>query len=206
MCSLHERRAMVCLVSQKDARWQRGSLLAGLRSTAFSTTRTVTYAPHLPGVPSFWQHGDSSFITPIAGLERVTCSNANAAVLHAPQPSLCLGSEAISVETSPPSCAWLSRIPEPGEPSVSNTSTCTSLCARTSGRRLQRTRGPFYRTISGVRLCWELEEPKGFLLDRALCGGWSPGMSKGVRSKWRRMSKVAISKGRRMSKGVRGRR
>ena len=36
---------------------------------------------------------------------------------------------------------------------------------------------PFYRTISGVRLCWELEEPegpKGSVLARVgcVCGKW----------------------------------
>jgi len=31
---------------------------------------------------------------------------------------------------------------------------------------------PFYRTISGVRLCWELEEPKGPKILEPLCLGW----------------------------------
>ena len=33
---------------------------------------------------------------------------------------------------------------------------------------------PFYRTISGVRLCWELEEPKGPKGDRTLSRGRTP--------------------------------
>ena len=36
-------------------------------------------------------------------------------------------------------------------------------CADSSLRRgmVRKEAWPFYRTISGVRLCWELEEPKG---------------------------------------------
>ena len=57
------------------------------------------------------------------------------------------------------------------------------------GRSWQKRRGggadvirkeawPFYRTISGVRLCWELEEPKGPEASRGWRGAGSMALSK----------------------------